>query len=147
MKTSVHNHLPFVLALVAVLWCVWIGVRIWTTPLVWEGVVTQVTEDGVQQPPTTVREVKSFRDVSHLSYFPLAVPVILAAWAALVARLRAPAFLTGIVLLFQGYVFIAGFSIGSAYHGAAALLAVAVLADIALSRWDARHPAETLTPT
>ena len=141
MKTSVH-YLPFVLALIAVLWCVWIGVRIWTTPLVWEGVVAQTTEDGVRQPPATIREVRSFRDISHLSYFPLAIPVLLAAWAALVARLRAPAFLTGIVLLFLGYVFIAGFSIGGAYHGAAALLGIAALADIALSRWEARRLAE-----
>lgn len=143
MKTSVHYDLPFVLALVAVLWCVWIGVRIWTTPLAWEGVVMQQTdENSVRQPPTTIREVRHFRDSSHLSYFPLAVPVILAAWAALVARLRAPAFLTGIVLLFQGYVFIAGFSIGGAYHGAAALLGIAALVDIALSRWEARRLAE-----
>src|SRR5262245_42701387 len=102
MKTFVRYDLPFVLALVAVLWCVWIGVRIWTTPLIWEGVVIQTDENGVQQPPANVREVRSFRDSSHLSYFPLVIPVILAAWAALVARLRAPAFLTGIVLLFQG---------------------------------------------
>ena len=139
MKTSVHYDLPFALALVAVLWCVWIGIRIWTTPLVWEGVVMQTNEDGVQQPPTTVREVRHFRDSSHLSYFPLVIPVILAAWAVLVARLRAPAFLTGIVLLFQGYVFIAGFSIGGAYRSTAALLGIAALVDIALSRWEARR--------
>ncbi len=142
MKLNGRYDLPFVLALIAVLWCVWIGVRIWTTPVVWEGVVAQTAEEIGRQPPTTLREVRSFGDGSTFGSVPLVIPVVLAALAALVARLRTPAFLTGIVLLFQGYVFIAGFSIGGAYHGAAALLWVAALADIALSRWEARRLAE-----
>lgn len=139
--SRIVRHLPFVLALAATLWVVWIGVLIWKTPIVTEGIVTQTTEDGVEQPPRTYQEVRRFRDVSRLSYLPLAIPVILAAGAALIARLRAPGCLAAVVVLFLGYVFISGFSIGGAYHGPAAVLAVALITDIVLS-WKGRQTAE-----
>jgi hypothetical protein len=140
MSTPVLRRFPFVLALVAALWCVWIGVLLWTTPVILEGITAQTTEEG-GKPPTTFREVRSFSDMSALGPLPLAIPVILAAGAALLSRLRAPGLLATGVGLFLGYVLITGFSIGGAYHGPAALLGVALLADVALSWRDARRPA------
>jgi hypothetical protein len=138
MNTPVLRRVPFVLALVAALWCVWISIRLWTTPVVVEGVTAQTIEDG-GQPLTTVREVRSFSDMSAFGPLPLAIPIILAVGAALISRLRTPGFLAAVVGLFLGYVLLTGFSIGGAYHGPAALLGVALLADIALSWRGARR--------
>jgi hypothetical protein len=143
MSQRLLRHLPVILALAATLWVVWIGVLIWTTPVVWERVAAQTPEEAEQQPPKVSREVQSFADMSPLGFLPLAIPVILAAGAALIARFHAPGGLAAVVVLFLGYVFITGFSIGGAYHGPAAVLAVALLADIALSWTERRRMAET----
>jgi len=140
MSRRILRPLPFVLALAAVLWCAWIGVLIWKTPIVIEGITAQSTEAGAE-PPRTFREVRSFGDSSVLGFLPLAIPVILAAGAALIARLHAPGFLAAVVVLFLGYVFITGFSIGGAYHGPAAVLAAALIADVMLS-WKGWQAAE-----
>ncbi|HYU33031.1 MAG TPA: hypothetical protein VEW48_12790 [Thermoanaerobaculia bacterium] len=111
MKLSTHYDLPFVLALAATIWCAWIGAVLWEA---------------------------SLRGHSTLGPYPLFIPVILAAVATLVARLRSPGFLAVLVVLFLGYKLLTGFSIGGAYQGPAILLETAVLADLALSWWDAR---------
>ena len=141
MSHPILRHLPFVLALASSLWAVWIGVLIWKTPIIREGITAQSTEAGAE-PPRTFREVRSFGDSSVLGFLPLAIPVILAAVATLIARLRAPGFLAAVVVLFLGYVFITGFSIGGAYHGPAALLGAALIADIVLSWTERRRLAE-----
>jgi hypothetical protein len=141
MSTPVLRRFPFVLAVVAALWCVWIGVLVWTTPVIMEGITAQTAEE-VGQPPTRLREVRSFSDMSALGPLPLAIPVLLAAGAALISRLRAPGLLAPGVGLFLGYVLITGFSIGGAYHGPAALLGVALLAELVLSWREGRRPAE-----
>jgi hypothetical protein len=115
MKLSTHYDLPFVLTLAATVWCAWIGAVLWEA---------------------------SLRGHSTLGASPLFVPVILAAVATLIARLRAPGFLAILVALFFGYKLITGFSIGGAYQGPAALLGVALLADLALSWRDARRLAQ-----
>jgi hypothetical protein len=142
MSQRILRHLPFVIALAATLWVVWIGVLIWKTPIVIEGITAQSIEGGAEQSQKRFREVRSFSDMSPLGYLPLAIPVILAAGAALIAWFRAPGCLAAVVVLFLGYVFITGFSIGGAYHGPAAVLAGAVLADIALSWKERRQMAE-----
>lgn len=106
MSQRILRHLPLVLALAATLWVVWIGVRIWTMP--------------------------GFAEMSPLGYLPLAIPAILVAGAAVIASLRAPGCLAGVVVLFLGYIFITGFSIGTAYYGPAVVLLTAVLADTVL---------------
>jgi hypothetical protein len=130
MSSPILRHIPFLLALAAALWCVAIGVSIWRTPRVWVGVTAQT--EGDPRPPQTFREEHPFSESSPLGMIPLAIPVILAAGAALISSLRAPGFLAVVVVLFLGYVFITGFSIGGGYHGPAAVLGAAVLAEVAL---------------
>lgn len=142
MNTPILRRFPFVLALVAALWCVWISILLWTKPVVVEGVTAQTVEEG-GQPPAAFREVRSFSDMSLFGPLPLAIPIILAVGAALISRLRTPGFLAAVVGFFLGYVLITGFSIGGVYHGPAALLGVALLADIALSWRDAPNSLET----
>jgi hypothetical protein len=142
MSRHILRHLPLVLAVAVTFWAVWIGIRIWTTPVVWEVVAAQTPEEAARQPPTRVREVRSFAEMSPLGYIPLAIPVILAAGAAVIASLRAPGCLAGVVVLFLGYVFITGFSIGTAYYGPATLLGITVLADVVLSWIERRRMAD-----
>lgn len=139
MHPAILRHLPFAIALAAALWCVWIGVQIWRTPRVWVGVTAQTAEEAAaQQPPKTFREVRPFSE-SPLGMIPLAIPFILAATAALMARLRAPGFMAVPVGLFLGYSFVTGFSIGGGYTGPGALLVLAVLLEAGLSFWETRH--------
>lgn len=129
---------PFFLALIAVLWCVWIGLTIWQTPRVMEGVRIETAADG-SQITVPLREVRTFADVSMLGFIPLAIPFLLACGVAMTARLEAPDFMAVFALLFLGFVFVTGFSIGGGYSGPASVLAAATLLEAGFALRAKRH--------
>jgi hypothetical protein len=109
------------LAGISATWCIVTGVRIWVTPVRWAGVV------GGAPPGETMVEYRSFSEISLLGPVPLVIPAALAIFAAWAAW-RGRGFALAIAaLLFAGYGYITGFSIGGAYRAPAGLLIAATI--------------------
>ena len=125
----------FVMAPVAagLVWCLVVGVRIWTTPIRGGGVQfsAEIRSDstGVTTGTMVVEPVedRSFSDISTLGIVPLLIPVLLAGWALWAAWRRRILGLAVATLVFLVYCFITGFSIGGAYTPAGWGLAVATI--------------------
>jgi hypothetical protein len=121
-------RLSFILAAADLIWCVGIGIWIWVTPTRYIGVRVNPGQPDVQ-----MEGYRSFSDVSDWGAAPLIVPAILAAlatWAAWTGRKIVLALAT---VLFIGYTYITGFSIGSAYHPAAGILVLATVIAFAVN--------------
>ena len=115
-------------AAIGLVWCAAVGIRIWTTPVrysVSEWAISPAGERAGQR-----IDYRSFSDISGAGATPLVIPVLLAAWAAWAAWREAIAELVVATLIFLGFCFIAGFSIGGAYVPAGVGLAAATLAGI-----------------
>ena len=129
-------------------WCLVVGVLIWTTPIRGGGVQfsaeiradsTGVTTGTVVIEPV---EARSFSDVSTLGIVPLSIPVVLAGWALWAAWSRSILGLAAATLVFLVFGFITGFSIGGAYTPAGRCLVVATILAVvtrAMARGDS-HP-------
>lgn len=123
--------IPRILATVGLLWSVWAGVRIWTTPVVTHRVAMVAegsNEERVSSQP--FREAQRFAEVSPLGALPLLIPVALAALAVFGAWIRESFSLTLGAVLLLGYSFVTGFSIGGAYVPAALCLVAASSVDL-----------------
>ena len=122
---------PRGLALAAVAWCGTLGVWLWVTPILHEGVASHAYADSsgvMQQTAYRVTGSRSFAEVSALGPVPLLVPLLLAAlgaWAVWRGRLLPAATATGALLAFT---LLAGFSIGAWYIPAAGALVWAIIA-------------------
>ena len=126
----------FVMAPVAagLVWCLVVGVRIWTAPPARGSGVqfsAEIRSDstGVTTGTVVIEPVedRSFSDVSTLGIVPLLIPVLLAGWALWAAWRRRILGLAVATLVFLFYCFITGFSIGGAYTPAGWGLAVATI--------------------
>jgi hypothetical protein len=107
------RRLPWALAVIAVVWCVWIGILISLTP----------------------------RYSSPLVVVLIAPPIILASGVAFCARHRAPDFMAVGTVFFLGFAVVTGFSIGGEYHGPALLLGIATLIEAVLVLRERRREA------
>ena len=103
-----------ILAFAALLWCIWTGYQIWTTPVSFQ----EIEEEGISDGVTITRQVtgtQSFSEISGLGVTPLVIPVLItmvAVWATVIAR-TGVLMAAALVLLF--FWFLSGFSIGGAY--------------------------------
>ena len=140
----------FVMAPVAagLVWCLVIGVLIWTTPIRGGGVQfsAEIRSDstGVSTGTMVIEPVedRSFSDISTLGIVPLVIPVLLAGWALWAAWSRRILGLAVATLVFLVFCFITGFSIGGAYTPAGWGLAVATIMAVVtrtIARFDS-HP-------
>ncbi len=111
-----------ILASISAVWCVAIGLWIWFTPVGNSAIVR-----GSSRPEQDVVHYRSFSEISHFGALPLIVPTAVAILATCAAWRGIRAGLGVSALLFVGFTFIAGFSIGGAYLPAAALLTLATL--------------------
>lgn len=113
---------PSLLATATLVWCLFVGWWIWTTPVRYVGLVS----DPVDAANTIQAEkYERFQDVSYFGAVPLVVPVILASLATLAAWARRALVLFLLALMLTVYGFVTGFSIGSAYMPAGAVLLIA----------------------
>ncbi len=106
-----------ILSIIALVWCVGVGVYIWVTPLSY----ARHSSDGA-----SFRMQLPFAQVSALGPVPLLVPAgltLVAVWAAWTGRLGV---LVGTALTLAGFSLLAGFSIGGAYLPAAVVVGIAV---------------------
>lgn len=110
------------LATGTLVWCLFVGWWIWTTPVRYVGVVSDP-----ENPDRSVQAEKyeRFEDVSALGAIPLVIPVILAGLATLTAFGRAPMILLTLGIALLAYGFVTGFSIGRAYMPAGRVLILA----------------------
>jgi hypothetical protein len=119
------------LALVAVVWCVAVGVWLWITPIRSDGVASTAYADSrgvVQQANYQVTGSRSFADGSLLGPLPLIIPVLITAtgaWAVWRGRMLPALTATAVMLVF---VVLGGFSIGVGYVPAVAALVWAAIA-------------------
>ena len=108
------RRLSKVLMVSAVLWSVWVGYQIWTTPLTSHGMEITETADHEFVKKEFTR-TKMFSEISDLGILPLLIPVmfiLIAAWSVFKGNI------TGLVIataLFSLFWIISGFSIGVAY--------------------------------
>jgi hypothetical protein len=119
---------PSLLATATLVWCLFVGWWIWTTPVRYVGLVSDPVD-----PAKTIQAEKyeRFQDVSVFGAVPLVVPVILAGLATVAAWARRAVVLFVLALMLLVYGFVTGFSIGSAYMPAGAVLLVAACTAIA----------------
>jgi hypothetical protein len=110
------------------MWCIVSGYRIWVTPIRYIGVRV-----SPGQPNVHMEEYRSFSDVSDLGALPLVIPVVLAVLATWAAWTGRKVILALATVLFVGYAFVTGFSIGSAYHSSAGILVLATVIDFAVN--------------
>lgn len=119
---------PGLLATLTLLWCLFVGWYVWTTPVRYVGLAPDP-----QDPERVVQAEKyePFSNVSAGGALPLGIPVVLAglATAAAWAHLPVAVGLLGLTLLAFGFV--TGFSIGSAYIPAGGVLILAAGIDAA----------------
>jgi hypothetical protein len=137
-RSSILRRIPFFLAAAVVLWCVGIGVRYWTTPIISNGIVIEQGPDG-SQITRRVQETHSFADISALGMVPLLIPVFLACGAAVAAWHRFPEILAFVVVLFLAYSFVTGFSIGGAYVLPGLTLVGALVLELIWTFWEKRQ--------
>ncbi len=120
-----------VLAAVGVTWCVVMGCWLWFTPMRY---VSIASDSG-----RAVTLYRSFSEVSQLGPLPLIIPAglaMIAAWAAW----RGNRVGLGVsTLLFAGFTYIAGFSIGNNYIPAAGALVLATLFALLPGSGDAKR--------
>ena len=112
------------LASAAVAACLWVGWRIWMTPVRYE--IVDATADGAGANPRF--EDRRFAETSRLGVLPLVAPVVLSGlgvWAAARGSRRG---LVSSAVALGIFAFIGGFSIGAAYWPAVCLLALAGIA-------------------
>jgi hypothetical protein len=126
------ERLPVAIATACVIWCVWVGVRIWNAPIVFEGMEWMTEPGGIRTIPRV--SYRTFSDVSQYGMFPLAVPVVVAALAWLAAWQKRILALAIVTLVFLALWVVAGFSIGRAYTPAAVGLVLATLAAMMTNR-------------
>ena len=105
--------LSTVVAAAVLLWCVVVGVRIWTTPVNLSGVEWRMGPAGARAFERI--EPRSFSDLSGLGVTPLVIPVLLAGWATWAAWRQRTRGLALATLMFLTFCLVAGFSIGGAY--------------------------------
>ena len=108
-------------AAVALLWCVYAGFRLWTTPVHWIGLTPSMNGSGQE-----LTRVAPFA-TSWTGMIRLAIPVGLAGIALVAAWRRRIMVLAVVTLLFFAYFVITGFSIGGAYWPGVLLLCIATL--------------------
>ena len=113
-------RLSAILATVSLTWCVVVGIWIWVAPIKYIGVRV-----SLGQPDVHMEEYRSFSDVSQWGAAPLIVPIVLAAFATWAAWTGRKVFLALATVFIAGYAFVAGFSIGRAYHPAVVILVLA----------------------
>jgi len=113
-----------VLAAVGVMWCVIMGGWLWFTPMRY-----MVFPGG---PGQAVIRYRSFSEVSQFGPLPLIIPASLAMVAAWAAWRGNRVGLGVSTLLFAGFTFITGFSIGPNYLPAAGALVLATLCAVLL---------------
>ena len=112
-------------AAAAVIWCLVVGVRIWTTPVRGSVVEWTTAPTGIEVVERV--EDRSFAEVSLLGFVPLVIPALLAGWALSAAWRRSLVGLAVSTLVFLVFCIITGFSIGGAYTPAGLCLVVATL--------------------
>ena len=113
-----------VLAAVGVTWCVVMGCWLWFRPMRYVGIAA----DSGQ----AVTLYRLFSEVSQLGPLPLIIPASLAMVAAWAAWRGNRVSLGVSTLLFAGFTYIAGFSIGNNYLPAAGALVLATLFSVLL---------------
>ena len=138
------STIPRILATLGLLWSLWAGVRIWTTPVVHTHV--SMVAEGSNEPDALrdpYPEVRRFAEISPLGTLPLVIPVALAALAVFGAWIRESFTLALGAVLLLGYSFVTGFSIGGAYVPAALCLVAASAVDLAqrFLDWRREQPA------
>jgi hypothetical protein len=104
------------LALSALLSSMWVGWRIWTTPVVSHPTFSSVGRDG------RISETHSFSEMSLHPFVQLGIPVMLAGLASGLAWQERSGWLVVSTVCFYAMAFLQGFSIGAAYLPAAAAL-------------------------
>ncbi len=119
------------LAAATLVWCLFVGWWIWTTPIRYAGLASDPTD-----PDKTVQTegYQRFRDVSRFGALPLVIPVGLAALAAIGAWKKAHWWVLGVGTALMGYGLVTGFSIGSPYVPAGGALMLAAFIGLAYSR-------------
>jgi hypothetical protein len=111
--------LPTLLAAGGLVWCFVVGWRIWVTPV-------RYLQYSSAEPAERFVD-RHFSEVSGLGIVPLVVPTVLAGLATWAAWRRRLLGLFVVTLVFFGFCFITGFSIGAAYVPIAPALLVATL--------------------
>ena len=110
-----------ILAVLAVIVCIWVGYKLWVTPIEYSGIEIYNSANGVR----TEREViklRSFENVSHYGVVPLLIPVficLLALWATF--KLKRIVLALSVLLIIVFWL-LTGFSIGMTYSSVVILL-------------------------
>lgn len=120
--------LSTICAAIGLVWCVIVGIRIWTTPVRYSVQEWAISPTGARAGERV--ESRSFSDVSGAGAAPLVVPVLLTAWATWAAWRQAIEELVVATAIVLGFCFIAGFSIGGAYVPAGLAVASAALVGV-----------------
>ncbi len=133
-RWSVGDVFVMVPVAAGLVWCLVVGVQIWTAPPARGSGVqfsAEIRSDstGVTTGTMVIEPVeeRSFSDISTLGIVPLVIPVLLAGWALWAAWSRRILGLAVATLVFLVYCFITGFSIGGAYTPVGLGLVVATL--------------------
>ena len=118
-----------ILAVLAVIVCIWLGYKMWVTPIKYSGIEIYNSANGVR----TEREViklRSFENVSGYGVVPLLIPVficLLALWATFKLKRIILALSVLLIILFW---LLTGFSIGMVYSPVVVLLIVAFIMNL-----------------
>jgi len=128
--------LSTICAAIGLVWCVGVGIRIWTTPVRYSVAEWAVSPAGARTGQRV--EYRSFSDISGAGATPLVVPVLLAAWATWAAWRQSIVGLSIATAIFLVFCLIAGFSIGGAYVPAGIGLVAAIFLGI-VSKVTTRH--------
>ena len=113
---KIMKRLPWlstICAATGLVWCVVVGVRIWTTPVRYSVAEWAMSPAGARIGQRFA--YRSFSDISGAGATPLVIPVLLAAWATWAAWRQAIEELAAATVVFLGFCIIGGFSIGGAY--------------------------------
>ena len=110
-----------ILAVLAVIVCIWVGYKMWVTPIEYSSIEIYNSENGMK----TEREViklRSFENVSGYGVLPLLIPVficLLSLWATFKLKRIILALSVFLIILFW---LLTGFSIGMNYSPVVILL-------------------------
>jgi hypothetical protein len=111
---------PTTFAALCVVWCVFIGVVAWVSPVMSETASASLASDGSSSASTTLAE-KPFSAISQNGVWPLLIPILLALLALLAATARAWGLVAIAGMAFAAFVLLGSFSIGLFFVPAAAL--------------------------
>lgn len=123
MRALSLRAIPPVLAAATLAWCLFVGWRLWTTPVRYVGVVF----DAGAQRAVGAEKYERFADISALGPVPLVVPVVLTALGTIAALRSRTRVLFVLAFGLLAYSYVTGFSIGSAYMPAGGALLLAAL--------------------